>query len=276
MPLIQTDSQHYTDIADAIRDMSGNEDTFYPSEMAAGVRSIPQTIAIQPIIYSLEEREVGVWTDGRPLYEKTIYLTKTTSSTNWESTTYNVSFSNCVFYSIEGVMWTVTVRRPINFVDDVNNFASTVQISPTELRWITKWTNTSQELYAYVTFRYTKTTDTPGSGTWTPSGVPAHHYSTNEQVIGTWIDGKPIYEKTIALNGTSAPPNQFVSTGIEYGSMNIKMLLGGKLIDSETIPQYYACDVGTKQNQYLAFQHHVGVNARNFNYLIIQYTKTTD
>lgn len=27
-------------------------------------------------------------------------------------------------------------------------------------------------------------------------GGYAHHYSTTEQVIGTWIDGKPLYEKT--------------------------------------------------------------------------------
>ena len=28
-----------------------------------------------PVIYSLEEREIGVWTDGKPLYQKTIYKT---------------------------------------------------------------------------------------------------------------------------------------------------------------------------------------------------------
>lgn len=28
-------------------------------------------------------------------------------------------------------------------------------------------------------------------------GSSGHNYSTTEQVIGTWIDGKPLYEKTI-------------------------------------------------------------------------------
>ncbi len=32
------------------------------------------------------------------------------------------------------------------------------------------------------------------------SGIPAHHYSENEQVIGTWIDGSTLYE--ITLSGT--------------------------------------------------------------------------
>lgn len=33
---------------------------------------------------------------------------------------------------------------------------------------------------------------------YAPSGgSSAHIYSTSEQVVGTWIDGKPIYEKTV-------------------------------------------------------------------------------
>lgn len=29
------------------------------------------------------------------------------------------------------------------------------------------------------------------------SGGSSHHYSTTEQIVGTWIDGKTLYEKTI-------------------------------------------------------------------------------
>ena len=43
-------------------------------------------------------------------------------------------------------------------------------------------------------------TEYAGSGG--SGGVPTHHYSTNEQVIGTWIDGKPLYEKTFVFTGT--------------------------------------------------------------------------
>ncbi len=32
---------------------------------------------------------------------------------------------------------------------------------------------------------------------------PVHNYSTNETVVGTWIDGKPIYEKTITIGSLS-------------------------------------------------------------------------
>ena len=51
MPMIQTDSQHYSDIADAIRDMTDSQTEYYPSEMAAGIRSIP--------LYAQHEMYVG-------------------------------------------------------------------------------------------------------------------------------------------------------------------------------------------------------------------------
>jgi len=37
-----------------------------------------------------------------------------------------------------------------------------------------------------------------------------HNYSTDEQVVGTWIDGKPLYEKTI-----------YVGSGFVSGTNNI-------------------------------------------------------
>ena len=38
-----------------------------------------------------------------------------------------------------------------------------------------------------------------------PSPTVSHNYSTTEQVVGTWVDGNPVYEKTIAV---SVPSNQ--------------------------------------------------------------------
>ena len=37
-----------------------------------------------------------------------------------------------------------------------------------------------------------------------PGVKSLHHYSTTEQVVGTWIDGKPVYEKTIHYTGTQS------------------------------------------------------------------------
>ena len=69
------------------------------------------------------------------------------------------------------------------------------------------------------TLIYTKTTDTAGSGQWTPQGVPAHHYSEDEQVVGTWIDGSTVYEKVIDL-GTN--------TNIDYQSWTLSSIINNE------------------------------------------------
>jgi hypothetical protein len=46
----------------------------------------------------------------------------------------------------------------------------------------------------YITVQYTKTTDSANSFKY---GDP-NEYSTTEKIVGTWIDGKPLYQKTIS------------------------------------------------------------------------------
>lgn len=38
-------------------------------------------------------------------------------------------------------------------------------------------------------------------------GSAKHTYSTDEHIVGVWIDGKPIYEKTFDLTGLGLPLN---------------------------------------------------------------------
>ena len=48
-------------------------------------------------------------------------------------------------------------------------------------------------------------------------------YSTNEQVIGTWIDGKPIYRKVVTLSTTKTIDMGGIS--ISHGISNINIIL---------------------------------------------------
>lgn len=36
------------------------------------------------------------------------------------------------------------------------------------------------------------------------SGSSGHNYSTEEQIVGTWIDGSPIYEKTFVVQNPTS------------------------------------------------------------------------
>jgi hypothetical protein len=58
-------------------------------------------------------------------------------------------------------------------------------------------------LAGFITIWYTKNSDISGAAQYTPLGVPAVHYSTDEQVIGTWIDGSTLYRRTFYYDNQS-------------------------------------------------------------------------
>ena len=192
----------------------------------------------QPVIYSLEEREIGVWTDGKPLYEKTFVLDGSSTTFIGENV-INHNISNIdVIVKADGFInmdWSQYGGggEPIfntgldgntnnfspsyaNCLKDINGTTFTVVIGSGRL---------SQGINnVVVTIRYTKTTDQAGSGTWTPQGVPAVHYSTDEKIVGTWIDGSIVYEKCIVLNNgidVQVSNTNWTNTGVTFAGVGI-------------------------------------------------------
>lgn len=141
-----------------------------------------------PTIYSQEEREVGVWKDGKPLYQKT--YAGLSLDCNYANTWYNTNI----------LLGDIDVITSAELVDDNRQFIAGVVGTMSERTYLGVYLSISGRTITTITIQYTKTTDTAGSGSWTPSGAEAVHYSTNEQVVGTWIDGKTLYEATIEVN----------------------------------------------------------------------------
>lgn len=108
-----------------------------------------------------------------------------------------------------------------------------------------------------------------------------HEYSTEEKIIGKWIDGKPIYEKVInsgyLLNsGTKS---------IDVSSLNIDsfiQLRGMTFTDDKT--QFRPITLGTSDNNAIRLDftnNNIRIitwsNWSAYNsFIVIQYTKTTD
>ena len=186
-------------------------------------------VSIQPLIYSLTEREIGVWTDGKPLYQKTLSLISSSDASETiiytgDSTIEIKNFDGYIVYSsgniVEHLPLNISTAIWTMVGDTVNKLVQ--KISQLDYCGLTE----------YVTIQYTKTTDTAGSGTWTPSGAPAVHYSTNEQVVGTWVDGKTLYEKTIML-GTRITINYDYTTILaDMSSDNIESLIDAVVFDN--------------------------------------------
>ena len=157
----------------------------------------------QPVIYSTSEREIGVWTDGKPLYEKTYIHTFTNIARNTEEIVADISGLNIdTVVNSTGVCRYSFTGQPDRY--EILGYHFYYYIYPSgNLTFTQQMTSeTTDRTYdLIIKLQYTKTTDTAGSGIWTPQGVPAVHYSTDEQVVGTWIDGSPVYERTVVSTG---------------------------------------------------------------------------
>ena len=116
-----------------------------------------------------------------------------------------------------------------------------------------------------------------------PNKKQQHQYSTDEQIVGTWIDGKSLYEKTIELSQTISKQATDIPLGIDSTIMNI--------IDYDIICKYDTSIVKTGfityDNTYmfgtlidknnLIFRCNSNIVGRTYNFtIILKYTKTTD
>jgi len=110
---------------------------------------------------------------------------------------------------------------------------------------------------------------------------PKNNYSTEEQVVGTWIDGKPLYQKTV-----STVSQDSVWVEVAHNISNIKQVcfINGVVGDTTGFFATGGC-VGTSfervffQANTLSVKCYVAGNSGLINkpvYITLQYTKTTD
>ena len=114
------------------------------------------------------------------------------------------------------------------------------------------------------------------------SGGSSHTYSTSEQVIGTWIDGKPLYEKTVQHTETKTiayKSNYTCLAGLT--NVDVCMMCQGSYNPDwdaghwrQNYPTWYNVRTDTISLQ------NMDTNGNSNTYLgiieILRYTKTTD
>lgn len=216
-------------------------------------------------LYSTDEKMIGKWIDGKPIYQKTydnlsIAVTKGTWTTI--ATLSNVeNFIGCVCYFGAVGDRSVLGLSGAQIID-----GTSFRIDPTDNRTVT-----------VATIQYTKTTDSA-----VEIGVDTD-YSTEEKIIGTWIDGKPIYQKTIVLEDTGDTTTKSVS----FTELSIDTILyttAWKVCDGYTILIPYTESVYGGGAHYiqiskptltgLQFVKDAAIIWVGTYYLTLQYTKT--
>lgn len=188
----------------------------------------------QPIIYSEDEREIGVWTDGKPLYQKT-FNTTSSSSTSTAAVLADTGENTEIieFYGIINGS-----RNIISLLDENQWSYSWIATNKHQIANFAKG-NVYISLPCIVTCLYTKTIDAPGSGQWTPQGIPAVHYDDDEKMVGTWF-GETLYEKSFQFTNSSTGN---ISVPIDININEVASIDGAiHRADNRWFPINYAAD----------------------------------
>ena len=207
-----------------------NGTTYYITDMDAGKVNI-----FAPVIYSKYEKQIGTWIDDKPLYQKTM--------------TYQFANANDVYYDFVPDVNAYVVNAiglidaggggytrpiPIFYNNSVSStharFDEGSPVNGVRLRRESGAWGASPT--AIVTLQYTKTTDIEGSGLYNSLGVPMVHYTTDEQVVGTYL-GETLYEKTFTNITLSTSGQSFGgyyaainATNLVSNATNIKFIRG--------------------------------------------------
>ena len=196
-------------------------------------------------LYSTDEQLIGRWIDGKPIYQKVINCGATPS----RACTFPHGISN---------LETVVLLRGIGRVNERWDFlpyptpdSITYQVRLDILKSgnIRFSYGSGADLYqeVYVIIQYTKSTDS------SMSISDGNEYSLDEQVVGKWIDGSPLYQKTYVF----APVQTSNSLGMTIDSTKLVNYFGLVVINDGS-GQYSLpinCAHPDYQNLYGIFTH---------------------
>lgn len=228
-------------------------------------------------IYSTDEQIIGCWIDGRPVYQKVISLGSLPNVTA-KNVAHGVSnigdVVNAWAYANSGIH-----RSPIPYVSADTTIIANMDVTTTN---VVINTNTNLSSYTgYAIIQYTKTTDAVNSYNIAKENT----YNLTEKVVGKWVDGSTLYQKTIEMgvltNALSTEATKTAAHGISNLSKVVSVIGHWYLTANPTtggmIPY---CD----KNYYISALTQSGNNvAVNYKgdwstatvFVTIQYTKTS-
>jgi len=217
-----------------------------------------------PTIYSDNERMIGIWRNNKPLYQKSFPFTVNLSG-GQTATIATIS-------DYEDIVYLNGWLNESNIFYAITDPSLRVKVSSSGQLQLYCSTGLSWSGSGYVTLQYTKSSDVAGSGNWNTDGIPMAHYSTTEQVIGTYL-GKPLYQITADF-GSEITVNSNTWTNTTIPTTDKKAIISVVGTNgSGTCWNFISanCDSGSYVQVY-----HTRSSAITLLTMTIQYTKTTD
>ena len=183
-------------------------------------------------MYSTDEKMIGQWIDGKPVYQKTFGPKSITGSNNrtWHTIEDLSSYNVDQVVSAEGFyIDSVGVTKLLNAPDSSE---SGIMIgfnypSGSKNLNVVVYGEGNESAQICITAKYTKTTDSPVA-----IGIDTD-YSTEEKIVGTWIDGKPLYQKTIVINNPANASSYLICSNgqMKAGFSTISFMDNGTLLE---------------------------------------------
>lgn len=233
------------DLADAIREQTGDVNPMKLADFASNVRSISGGTTVTKFTATLTSTQYGWFTfedengnvlelnsDNSPLYATAI------SGSNY----YIGSFVACE-----------STNRYLFKIYDINDSSA----------------------HGYVGSSKTLTFDMAYVESTQSGGESGHSYSTSEQIVGTWVDGSTVYEKTIAVN------NQIGKSTWAYIDTiaDISKIINSSVIVYENsggrtygVREGYFCEASTNDGGKVGLYNNTNFDP-SIAYVVIRYTK---
>lgn len=130
----------------------GSEVDYTGTDIPAGWEEVSD-----PSVYSTDEKVVGTWINGKPLYRKTIYKTSLSSGNN----TYSIGDGTMRVVKLEGIMYQSS-NGVVYMLPDVNsshNVQTEIYITENYTLHINTRRDVSAVNYIAISVYYYKTTD---------------------------------------------------------------------------------------------------------------------
>lgn len=155
-------------------------------------------------MYSADEKMIGQWVDGKPLYQRCFSTSEAYTITNSWTDILNTGLTNfypisCKVIDDQSGLYENNFKVYIGYTGQYAGIVQAQAITTTSI---------PLPLGTVIIIKYTKTTDSPisiGNDT---------DYSTDEKITGTWIDGKPLWQKTVNFGTLPNKTMKTVSAGI--------------------------------------------------------------
>ena len=222
--------------------------------------------------YSEEEKVIGRWKNGKPLYRKVIL-----------DAPLNTSIEVNDLDNLVDLRWKQRYTNDseyFSYGEANSSYVSMVYLS-NDRKHLTLRSTTNFTSPLTIIITYTKTTDAPNSfkpslmtnNALLPVAPSYDDYSDEEIVIGKWTNGKPIYRKVFQGLNITVSASSYNKT-INISDLNIEFLLPQSSAYANTLENWRLGYFDVIRNP--GFLTYYPVHNATINKIIIEYTKTTD